>query len=380
MSWKRVWLGALIVALGIPCGAAQAKKKKAPPAPRVDEVVFTGLEGFELPGKVTVPAKVRDDEVTRVVVLLHGSGPQDMDEDLAQMSEGWERIPFFEQLSGALVDAGFATVRFHKRSYVIRKTLEKDLLYVEDPEFLAFNEDALRYLVEDAAAVAAQARERFPAAKIYLLGHSQGTYIGLQLAGEHDWIAGVGMIGFYGSRLETLAFEQVVYRSNGLFQSMDGDGDGVATREEMVGHPLGVQLAAELEPIDTDGDGALTRAEFMGANYSNLLVQELIPASYSRRETEYPTPASLIKELAIPLVFFSGMLDNQTPAYQTMGVEAINGISWKKDNLTFRYYDGLGHALDPRDAYDDLVFRPAAAGTLTDVAATLDQAFVLPAE
>jgi len=380
MSWKRVWLGALIVALGIPCGGAQAKKKKAPPAPRVDEVVFTGLEGFELPGKVTVPAKVADDEVERVVVLIHGSGPQDMDEDLAQMSEGWERIPFFEQLSGALVDAGFATVRYHKRSYLIRKTLEKDLLYFEDPEFLAFHEDALRYLVEDAAAVAAQARERFPAAKVYLLGHSQGTYIGLQLAGEHDWIAGVGMIGFYGSRLETLAFEQVVYRSNGLFQSMDGDRDGVATREEMVGHPLGVQLAAELEPIDTDGDGALSRAEFMGANYRKLLVQELIPASYSRRETEYPTPASLIERLPIPLVFFSGMLDNQTPAYQTMGVQAVNRIYWKNDNLTFRYYDGLGHALDPRAAYDDLVVRPADAGTLADVAATLDQAFVLPAE
>lgn len=379
MQKTRIWATALVVLLALPGGTASAKRK-APPEPRVEEVTFAGLEGFELPGKVTVPGGMKDGEVTRVVVLIHGSGPQDMDEDLAQMSEGWERIPFFEQLSDALVGAGFATARFHKRSYLIRKTLENDLLYVEDPEFIAFNEDALRYLVEDAAAVAAQTRERFPAAEVYLLGHSQGTYIGLQLAGEHDWIAGVGMIGFYGSRLETLAFEQVVYRSTDLFLSMDGDGDGVATREEMVGHPLGVQLAAELEPIDTDGDGALSRAEFMGANYSNLLVQELIPASYSRRETEYPTPASLIKELAIPLVFFSGMLDNQTPAYQTMGVQAVNSISWKKDNLTFRYYDGLGHALDPRDAYDDLVFRPADAEALGDVVQTLDQRFSTSAE
>ena len=73
MSWKRVWLGALILALGVPCGVARAKKKKAPPEPRVDEVVFTGLEGFELPGKVTVPPRTKDEDVTRVNLVISGT-------------------------------------------------------------------------------------------------------------------------------------------------------------------------------------------------------------------------------------------------------------------------------------------------------------------
>ena len=202
MSWKRVWLGALILALGVPCGVARAKKKKAPPEPRVDEVVFTGLEGFELPGKVTVPPRTKDEDVTRVVVLIHGSGPQDMDEDLSVWTEGQQPNRFFERLSDVLVTAGFATVRYDKRSYVVRQRLATDPLYSEEPAFSAFQSDGLRYLVEDAAAVAVQAKERFPAAQVHLLGHSQGTTLGLLVAGENEWIAGVGMIGFYGAKLE----------------------------------------------------------------------------------------------------------------------------------------------------------------------------------
>jgi pimeloyl-ACP methyl ester carboxylesterase len=369
----------LVTLLLIPCVSAQARKK-APKEPRVEEVVLTGFGGFELPGKVTIPAKIEDDEVERVIVLLHGSGPQDMDEDItAHTLERQENKPFVV-LSDALVEAGFSVVRYHKRSFVVRQMIGEDPLYLESEEFKSFNDDPLEALVEDAAAVAGYARERFPQAGIHLLGHSQGTYLGLQVAHANDWIAGVGMIGFYGARLETMAFEQVVYRSMSTFHGIDGDGDGVLSAEEMAAHPIGMALAAGLAPIDPNGDGALTEAEYMGANFSNMLARELIPATYTRRETEYPAVGTIVAGLEIPLVFLSGMLDNQTPAYHTMAIQACNEAEWNKTNLTFRYYDGLGHALDPRNSYDELIFRLMDPAALADLVATLDGAFAAAAE
>ncbi len=375
MSRTRWVVGALVVLLGIPCGAANAKRSKAPKGPRVEEVTVPGHGGFELPGKVAVPARTGDEEVERVIVLLHGSGPQDMDEDLATVTEGGQENKPFQVLSDALVEAGFAVVRYHKRSYMVRQLIAENALYIEEEEFLAFNDNALEYLVEDAAAAAAFARERYPEADVYLLGHSQGTYLGLQVAHAHDWIAGVGMIGFYGARLEVLAFEQTVYRSLSTFREVDGDEDGVLSAEEMAAHPVGQALAADLGKIDPDGDGALSEAEFMGGTFSNLLVQELIPATYTRKETEYPAVGSIVAGLDIPLVFLSGMLDNQTPAYHSMAIQACNEIDWHKTNLTFRYYDGLGHALDPRTGYDELVFRPMDPEAVADLVQTLDVAF-----
>lgn len=371
---QRIVVAILVAALGLPWGVAHAKKKTMEPT--VEDVTLAGFGGFELPAKVSVPGKTPDDEVKRVIVLLHGSGPQDMDEDLTAQTEGGVENRPFRVLADAMNDVGFAVVRYHKRSYRVRQILAQDPLYIEDEAFQAFNDNALEYLVEDAAAAATYARERFPQANVYLLGHSQGTYLALQVAHSHDWIAGVAMLGFYGARLEVLAFEQIVYRSLYMFRTIDTDGDRSLSAEELAAHPIGAALAAELSPIDPDGDGALSEAEFMGANFSNMLVGELIPASYTRQETRYPAPATLVAELDIPLVFLSGMLDNQTPAYHTMAIQACNEIDWHKDNLTFRYYDGLGHALDPRTAYDDLMFRPMDAEALVDVMLTLDQAFV----
>ena len=34
---------------------------------------------------------------------------------------------------------------------------------------------------------------------------------------------------------------------------------------------------------------------------------------------------------------------------------------WKKENLRFTYFPELGHALDRRDAHEDVVFRPIDA-------------------
>jgi len=49
----------------------------------------------------------------------------------------------------------------------------------------------------------------------------------------------------------------------------------------------------------------------------------------------------------------------------------LNRLVWKKGNLKFFYYDGLGHALDRRSDIHDLVFKPADKAALADLAEKL---------
>jgi pimeloyl-ACP methyl ester carboxylesterase len=345
---------------------------------REEAVTLEGYQGYPLPAKFAAPGKVKDAKIGRVVVLIHGSGPNGMDEDLSAVTEGGQPLLFFKELSDALVGQGFAVLRYDKRSYDVKGKIEADPAYAESEEFTGFQANPLLVLVEDATAMAARAQERYPAARVYLVGHSQGTTIALQVAHTHPEIAGVGMIGYAGASLDTLVHEQLVYRSLSLFERLDADGSGAIDGQEIKtsGDPTAMVVWMQMGLLDLDADGLLSRDEYKAGNYSNVVMLDMIPSQYRIQEATYPTPASIIKGLEIPLAFFNGTLDNQTCVYYAMGIEMANKLTWTKDNLTFRYYDGLGHALDPRSSYDEVLFHPIDPTALADVAATLSQVFV----
>jgi len=94
---------------------------------------------------------------------------------------------------------------------------------------------------------------------------------------------------------------------------------------------------------------------------------------FKKREAEYRTPADIIRTAVFGICFFQGELDNQTPSYSAKAVEILNRLGWKKDNLHFSYFKDLGHALDRRSDYNDLVFKPADAEALAEVAASMSR-------
>ena len=73
--------------------------------------------------------------------------------------------------------------------------------------------------------------------------------------------------------------------------------------------------------------------------------------------------------------FFQGLLDNQTPAYNTKSIELVNNLVWKKETMSFVYFPGLGHALDPRDAYGDLQYSPMDLAAVRQLAESLSVFF-----
>jgi pimeloyl-ACP methyl ester carboxylesterase len=335
--------------------------------------VITGYRGFRLPAKLDLPDQTGAPAVARAVVLLHGSGPQNMDEDLSALCAPGTRNRWFVDVSGALVKRGFAVVRYDKRSWMARERLAAEPKWAASKDFTAYASDPLRYFVEDARCAVKWARGRMPRARVFVLGHSEGAIVALEVAREEKSVAGVGLVGFAAVPLDVLLYEQFVYRSLNEFDKADPNRDGKLDPAELGAEGVfHATVKAQMGLLDGNGDGALERSEYMAGNLSNILLDGPSVAEYRSREAGYPRAAATIAELKVPVAFFQGEWDNQTPAWNARAVEMLNKALWKKENLRFRFFPGLGHALDPRDGYYDLVYRPIDRKALEDMAQDLD--------
>ena len=140
---------------------------------------------------------------------------------------------------------------------------------------------------------------------------------------------------------------------------------------------IGLSIRMQAGPYDRDKDGNLTLAEFKSlALAMNLRLDDFMDG-YRVDEAKYPTAAQVLRKIEIPVLFFQGMWDNQTPAYNAMAVEALGKGPWKKTNLHFWYYPKLGHVLDPRTSYDDKVYRNISPEALESLAKESAAAFGL---
>ena len=326
------------------------------------------LDGLEY--TIDYPA---NKDVTKVAVLIHGSGPQDMNEDLGEISAPGTRNLFFVDVSSALVTKGFAVIRYNKRSYQWKMLAKKDHAFAGSSKFKKYLANPLKYTVDDAAAFSGLARKTFPKAKVYLLGHSEGAYVALQVADKTPAIAGVALVGFTAQSLDISLFEQTVYRSLHFFESLDTDKDGALSPAELRQDvPLAKMIAAQAGIIDLNKNGSVERSEFMAGNLSNILLDLPSMPEYRKQEALYKKPAAIIKNAAFDIAFFQGELDNQAPAYNAKAIQLLNNLLWKEKNVHFRFFEGLGHALDKRTSYEDIVFKQADPQALSAMATDLD--------
>ena len=325
-------------------------------------------DGVELPGVFEPAEGFAKDAAPKIAVLLHGSGPNDRDENLAAVSDPASPCLFFRDLSAALRKAGVSVVRYDKRSFVYRSVRKA----METPAFAAYKTHPLESTLSDAALAVAWARKRAPRARLYLVGHSEGSYLALQTARRDRAIAGLALIGLGLTGVETAVFEQTVYRHYSLFPGLDSDGDGRLSPAELSGtEALRESLRAQLGLIDRDEDGALSSDEFKGGQLSNLLMEPSPYAAFNREQAALPSAADILRGDAFPVAVINGALDNQTPAYGAWAVDVANAAVWKRANLSVRVLPGLGHALDKRKDYGDLTFRAPDPAALDAVAAAV---------
>jgi len=172
----------------------EAEKKYQPPAYddpanyRLEEIEIVSGE-YRLPGKVTFP---EGKESFPLVVLVHGSGPNDMDETI-----GPNKI--FCDLACGLANHGVATLRYDKRTKIYGEQMDGSTLTLYEET------------IEDAVTAIAMARKMKGVSSVVILGHSLGAFVAPRIAEQDDPPDGIIMMAGNARPLEDLVLDQVTY-------------------------------------------------------------------------------------------------------------------------------------------------------------------------
>jgi uncharacterized protein len=127
-----------------------------------------------LPGTLCLPARPKGK--ASLVVLVHGSGPNDRDETIGPNKP-------FRDLAEGLAAAGIGTLRYDKRTYALKGKLAAGTLTVEEKSAigtLTVEEETIADAV--AAIQLARTLPEVDAARVFVLGHSQGAMFGPVIA------------------------------------------------------------------------------------------------------------------------------------------------------------------------------------------------------
>jgi dienelactone hydrolase len=258
-----------------------------------EQDVVVGQAPWQLPGTLTIPVSGGPHPV---VVLVHGSGPNDRDESVGPNKP-------FRDLAWGLASQGIAVLRYEKRTRQHGMAFPKDATVEQETI-----EDALRALrlVRGVAGI--------DSTRVYLLGHSLGGLVGPEIAQRDSRLAGAILLAAPARDMATLMAEQLAY---------------LTTLPMNAGEAAQRQLAifqAEVQALKagTAGDAATV----MGA-----------PVAYWR-DLMRRKPVEIAAQLRIPLLVLHGERDYQVPvADHRLWLNALQG----RPNATARLFPGLNH-------------------------------------
>ncbi|MBO8160429.1 MAG: dienelactone hydrolase family protein [Thermosipho sp. (in: Bacteria)] len=148
------------------------------------------IEINSLPGKITIP---KNGEKFPAVILIHGSGPNDMDETI-----GPNKI--FKDIAGGLSSNGIVVLRYNKRTMYPEK-LSSDITVKEE-------------VIDDVIAAIEYLKSQKYVNKIYLLGHSLGAFLAPYIATSNNAIDGLILLGTPARNLEDVIIDQLVFLKN----------------------------------------------------------------------------------------------------------------------------------------------------------------------
>ena len=262
-----------------------------------EQPIQVGRSDKKLNGMLTLP---RGNGRPPVVLLLPGSGPNNMDE---KVGTGGNKP--FADLAHGLAEAGIASIRYDKRSYAYPEDM---MLADVEGEYLEDADAAVELLLMD---------ERVDGSRLFLLGHSEGGMLGPEVIRRNPSIK--GFISFAGTlrRLEDILLEQtkkMLDYADNLSESQK--------KQQLNGIEQAVRQIKTLDPNDQE-------TMIMGAS-----------AAYWNSLNAIDTPA-LARQMDIPMLIMQGDEDFQvtTDVDYHLWQEVLAG----QRNVEFRLYPGLNH-------------------------------------
>lgn len=258
-----------------------------------------GEEEYRLPGLLTIP---KDKDEYPVVILVHGSGPNDKDETVGPNKP-------FRDIAYGLASKGIGVLRYDKRVFAHR-----DKWISEQEELTVYDETiddvvyAYDYILDN---------KDINATGVYVLGHSLSGYLMPRIANEIPDASGYVVLAGPSRPMEDLLVYQIPYLSNL---------DGKITDEEQQQIDYYQSVYDKVKNIDES------------SNYTTADLGGLGKAYYL--DLKDYKPAIVAKDITKPMLFLQGKRDYQVT------LEDYN--IWKeslgsKDNVTMKLYDGLNH-------------------------------------
>ena len=161
----------LLIASLLAAQASEPPASRPATGPYTDENITVVTGKYELPGKLTLP---NGKGPFPAVILVHGSGPHDMDESI-----GPNKV--FEDLAEGLADHGVAALRYEKRTYKYGSTMNAEKITLA------------KEVVDDAVSAVklAQATPSIDPNRVFVLGHSLGGTCVPLIAARAPQVAGI---------------------------------------------------------------------------------------------------------------------------------------------------------------------------------------------
>ena len=147
--------------------------------------VVTGT--YQLPAKLTLP---QGPGPFPAVVLVHGSGPHDMDETIGPNKP-------FRDIADGLAARGIASLRYTKRTRQYK------------PANITLNEETIQDAVS--AANLLRANAKIDPKRIYVIGHSLGAYAAPRIGQADPKLAGLVLLAGSARPISVLIDEQIKY-------------------------------------------------------------------------------------------------------------------------------------------------------------------------
>ena len=155
---------------------------------------------IQLPARLTMPSAASVKDRVPVVILVHGSGPSNMDEAMGPNAP-------FRDLAEGLSRRGVAVLRYDKRTFVCPQFFENAKEgYTYDDETVDDALSAIR-LVKDSLAK----EKTIDPSRIYIVGHSMGGMLAPRIAQRSGEVAGLVLLAAPTGKLLPTIERQLAY-------------------------------------------------------------------------------------------------------------------------------------------------------------------------
>ena len=272
-----------------------------------DEKIVIGVgTKYPLNGMLTIPDETN--ELLPAVVLVHGSGPSNMDGKIGN------NYPF-KDLAEALAERGIAALRYDKRTFVYGKEMRNDT-------GLSVKEET----IEDAILAANFLRKdlRIDGNKIFIIGHSMGGMLAPRIDAEGGNFAGIIIMAGSPRKLE----EIIINQNNDVLNSLN-------MFLKMIARKQIAALSSKFNNIYNLSDEEAKSTKVLG---------KYVRAYYLKEMGEHPS-TNYLKALDKPVLILQGDKDFQVSLEKDFdGYKKILGDT---RNVTFKLYPNLNHLFMP---------------------------------